>query len=121
MLKKIAKCLFPIGALLLLAGCVTSPGGVAPSTMPITANDSYTILKKDAIGEDVSYSILFIPITPPCSAYQALQYAKKENKADALVNVTGQNKSVYFLFINWQVMRVCGDAIKFQRGGAIVD
>ena len=117
----IAKYLVAIGALLLLAGCVTSPGGIAPSTMPITANDSYTIIKKNAIGEDVSYSILFIPITPSCSAYQALQYAKEENKDDALVNVTGQNKSVYLLFINWQVMRVCGDAIKFRHGGAVVD
>ncbi len=121
MLKKMTKYLVVFGALLLLTGCVTSPGGIAPSTMPITANDSYTIIKKNAVGEDVSYSILFIPITPPCSAYQALQYAKKENKADALVNVTGQNKSVYLLFINWQVMRVCGDAIKFQRGGVVVD
>lgn len=121
MFKKAAKWLAVTMLAGLLAGCVTSPGGIAPSTIPITANDSYTIIKHDAVGVDTAFSILFIPITPPCSAYQALTDAKEETGADALINVTGENKSVYLFIVNWQKVKIHGDAIKFQHAGAMLE
>jgi len=105
--------------LLLLTGCVT-PGGLAPSTMPITANDNYTIVKHDASGTDTAMSILFIPINP-CSAYNALQIAKEDNGADALINVTAKNKSFSLIVMSWEWITVYGDAIKFQREGAVLE
>ena len=118
MSKKI--CFLCLGIILLfLTGCVT-PGGLAPSTMPITANDNYTIVKNDTSGTDFAMSICFIPVNT-CSAYTALQIAKKDNGADALINVTAKNKSFSIIFMSWEWMTVYGDAIKFQREGAVLE
>ncbi|MEI6054502.1 MAG: hypothetical protein WCR55_00470 [Lentisphaerota bacterium] len=121
MLKRITKWSGIVVAASLIAGCITGPGGLAPSTIPITANDTYTVVKHDAIGVDTSFSILFIPVTPSCSAYQALMDAKEETGADALINVTGENKSVYLFIVNWQKMKIRGDAIKFQQAGSVLE
>lgn len=121
MRKKLER-LFAAAALsLALAGCTTSPGGIAPSTIPITSNDTYTIVNHDVVGVDSSYSILFIPVTSSCDAYKALQNAKNNNGADALINVTAENKNVYLFIVNWQKVKIHGDAIKFQRAGETIN
>lgn len=121
MLKQISKWIGTIVTASLISGCITGPGGLAPSTIPITANDSYTVIKHNAVGVDTSFSVLFVPVTPSCSAYQALMDAKEETGADALINVTGENKSVYLFIVNWQKMKVRGDAIKFQHAGSVLE
>jgi len=119
-IKIVSLCLLMI-ILISLTGCITSPAGLAPSTVPITANDSYTIIERDITGTDAALNIMgFIPIMT-CSAYDALQTAKKEYGADALINVTGQNKSLTLVIVNWQWMSISGDAIKFQRSGADIE
>ena len=118
MSKKIILLFLGI-TLLFLAGCV-SPGGLAPSTMPITGNDSYTIVKYDASGTDAAMSILFIPVNT-CSAYNALQIAKEENGADALINVRAKNKSFNIFIMSWEWITIYGDAIKFQHEGAVLE
>ncbi len=105
--------------LLLLAGCVT-PSGLAPSTVPITANDSYTIVQNNAHGTDAAMSILFIPVNT-CSAYSALQEAKKVNGADALINVRARTKSFNIFIMSWEWITIYGDAIKFQHEGATLE
>jgi hypothetical protein len=57
----------------------------------------------------------------PCSAYTALQNAKENNSADALINVTGENHNYFLLVVSWREMLIRGDAIKFQRGGKSVE
>lgn len=119
------KKLIILSLLILIAisftGCITGPGGIAPSTMPITANDSYTIIERNVSGTDTAINIMgFIPIMT-CTAYKALQNAKEENGADALINVTGYNKSLTLIFVNLQWMIISGDAIKFQRSGADIE
>lgn len=102
------------------SGCAALPGGIAASTVPITSNDTYTITKRNALGSDWGISILGLPIIP-CRGYKALQDAKRDNAADALINVTGENKYIYLFFINWERMEVRGDAIKFQLEGSKLD
>lgn len=104
--------------LLLLSGCMSAPGGIAASTVPITAKDTYTVVKRRALGTDTGVTLLGIPLGPAPSAYKALQDVKKRTGADALINVTGENKYRYFLFLVCvQEMAVTGDAIKFQLSG----
>lgn len=106
--------------LVILSGCIASPGGIAPSTIPITAKDSYTVIKRDVSGLDWSVSLLGISLVP-CSAYTALQNVKEENNADALINVTGDNMHYTLVLISWRHIIIRGDAIKFQRTGEIVE
>ena len=104
----------------LLSGCIATPGGLAPSTIPITANDSYTITQRNATGSDWSISIVGFPLVP-CSAYTALQNVKEEYNADALINVTGDNMYYSIVLISLRFVRIRGDAIKFQHKGEIVE
>ena len=103
---------------ILLSGCVTSPGGIAPSTVPITSKDTYTITKTDASASDGAVTIFMIPLKT-CSAYDALVTAKENYGADALINVTLENKSYWITvlpIVTYNKITIRGDAIKFNRG-----
>jgi len=115
---KTALAFFALAACTLLQGCVTSPGGIAPSTMPITSKDTYTIIKTDASVSDGALAILGIPLKTR-SAYDALVTAKRSYGADALVNVTLENKSYWITIlpiVTYSKISIRGDAIKFNRG-----
>ncbi|MFZ2658090.1 MAG: hypothetical protein WAX69_24370 [Victivallales bacterium] len=109
-----------LSACAVLPGCVTSPGGIAPSTVPITSKDTYTIIKTDASASDGAVVLFGIPLKT-CSAYDALQTAKENYGADALINVTLENKSYWITILPivvYSKISIRGDAIKFNRGKA---
>jgi hypothetical protein len=108
-------------AMLFLSGCIAAPGGIAPSTVPITGKDSYTVVRRDAEGSDLCVRLLGIPLGPLASAYKALQKAKEKNNADALINVTAENRYRFFLLVWTEEMVVTGDAIKFKVSGEDVE
>lgn len=121
-MRRLLFAVFAIMAAVLLPGCISSPGGIAPSTMPITSKDSYTIVRRNAEGSDMGILLLGLPLGPGASAYKALADAKKRNKADALINVTAENRYQYYLlFITFEQMVISGDAIKFRVGGEDVE
>ena len=106
-------------AICLGTGCMSWPGGITSSTIPITAKDSYVIIQKDVAGSDWSIGLLNNPI-PPLNPYTALQNAKKKSGADALINVTAKNEVYWptiFPLITYHRTQIRGDAIKFVRGG----
>lgn len=105
-----------ITLMMILTGCFSSPAGIAASTVPITSKDSYTIVKRDAVGSDWRVILLGFPLGP-LSAHEALEDAKKQNKADALINVTGENRYKILLVVGIEEMIIEGDAIKFNAGG----
>ncbi|OGV50337.1 MAG: hypothetical protein A2017_15325 [Lentisphaerae bacterium GWF2_44_16] len=109
-------------AMLFLSGCMSAPGGIAPSTIPITSKDSYTVIRREAEGSDFGVRLVGFPIGPLASAYKALQSAKEKNNADALINVTAENRYKFFLIVVCiEEMVVTGDAIKFKIAGEDVE
>ncbi len=109
------------GLTLLLSGCLSSPGGLTSSTVPITKKDTYTIVKSDATGGESSIGLFTIPLRP-CSAYDALQKAKKQYGADAFINVTVENQTYWITIlpiITYHKLSIQGDAIKFNRGKTV--
>lgn len=105
---------------ILLSGCITSPGGIAPSTVPITSKDTYTVTKTDASASDGTVTLIGIPLKT-CSSYDALLTAKENYGADALINVTLENKSYWITIlpiVTYYKITIRGDAIKFNRGKA---
>lgn len=118
-MKKFVMCFLALAGVAILSGCMSAPGGIAPSTVPITSKDSYTILKRDASGSDYAVYILGFPMGPTASAYKALQHAKKNWNADALINVTAENKyaTIMFPIIYTERIVITGDAIKFRKYG----
>lgn len=118
--KMIISAVTLAGLIFMLAGC-TSPGGLAPSTMPITAKDSYTVIQRDAYAVDSSVAILMMFPVTTCSAYDAMQKAKAKYKADALINVTAENiYNPYFIY-SVQKIVVRGDAIKLKKAGNLLE
>ena len=109
-----------ITLLMILSGCFSAPAGIAASTVPITSKDSYTVVRRNAEGSDWRILLLGIPLGP-LSAHDALEDAKKQNNADALINVTGENKYKFFLLVSVEQMIIEGDAIKFRVAGEDVE
>lgn len=121
-MKRITLSVISTMALLLLAGCMTAPGGIAASTIPITSKDSYTVVRRNVEESDGCLFFLGIPLGPTPSIYSALQEAKRKNNADGLINVTSANRYRYTLFLFcWQEMSINGDAIKFKIGGDYIE
>ncbi|MFA6101948.1 MAG: hypothetical protein WCV67_02150 [Victivallaceae bacterium] len=118
--KKIICAVSLAGLICMLTGC-TSPGGLAPSTMPISSKDSYTVIQRDAYAIDSSVAILMIFPVTTCSAYDAMQKAKAKYKADALINVTAENIYNPYFFYSVQKIVVRGDAIKFKKSGNLLE
>ena len=106
------------GALLLAAstsGCLNQGGGLAPSTLPITEKDVYTVMGP-ASASDGSLMILGFPLWP-VSGHAAIQKAKLNTGADVLIDVTMENQMyLYGLPISYYQITVSGQAAKFQRG-----
>lgn len=121
-MRKVFYSVFAGLGLLALSGCMSAPGGLSASTLPITSKDSYTVVRRDVEGTDSGVFFLGFPVSPLPSAYKALQNAKKDNKADGLINVYAENRYRYTLFlICVQTMVVGGDAIRFQVAGEDVE
>lgn len=109
--------------LMALPGCISYPGGVASSSVPITAKDSYTIVRRNANGTDSSATLFgIIPLMPLPSTWQALNDAKKQCNADALINITVETEYNFAFLVVWfQEVKVTGDAITFRTGGADIE
>jgi hypothetical protein len=118
--QKMIGAVLLAGLIFMFAGC-TSPGGLAPSTMPITGKDSYTVIQREAYAVDSSVAILMIFPVTTCSAYDAMQKAKAKYKADALINVTAENIYNPYFFYSVQKIVVRGDAIKFKKSGNLLE
>jgi len=107
-----------VGGMLLLvaatSGCLNQGGGLAPSTLPITERDVYTVIGP-AVGTDGTITLFSLPLLP-VSGHGAIQEAKSKTGADGLVDVTVENQLyLYPLPIGYYRIKVAGKAIKFQR------
>lgn len=122
MLKKLAICL-AAAAVTALTGCVSSPAGLAPSTIPITSKDRYVITKR-GISESTSTTYLFgvLPLGFAPSAYDLIQTIKEKYNSDGIINVAAENRYNFFLLVTVEKTIISGDVIKLsQLGGADVD
>ena len=100
-------------ASLLAAGCVHAPGGIAASTVPVEGR-RYQVLGRTA-GTD-SYILLFgfLPIFGSNSTREAVEDALERKGADALIGVTVDTYTHYWILFSRSVISVEGTAIKFE-------
>lgn len=99
-------------------GCLSSPGGLAPSTLPITGKDSYVVVQQGVSGGDGTIGICAIPLWPT-SAYDSLQSTKAKYQADGLINVTVENRTWWptlIPIITYHQLVIKGDAVKVKHG-----
>ena len=119
-MRKIQKCasLFVI-ALLCCFGtaCVTQMTGIAPSTTPITSEDTYTVIGHTT-GHAWGMMLWFIPLFTPNPSLTATEHAIEKCGGDALIEVTEEYTMSYLFLITICRTRIEGTGVKIQRGGA---
>ena len=112
-MKKLVFMFFiSIMGVLLLEGCMTAPGGVASSTIPLTSKDGYVVLQKDVEGNSWCICLLGFELWP-CSPNLAIQDAKIKNNCDGFINA--QLNTTEVLYGLYKCYHVSGDAIKITN------
>lgn len=106
-------------ALVATVGCLRVPAGVAPSNTPLEAR-SYNVIG-DAFGRATHVSLFgIIPISSPNHTASAIEAAKNTSGGDALIDVTVESVSKYFILFSTYTTEVRGKAIKFNAASPAV-
>ena len=113
MLKTIGVGLMGV-CIFLLAGCAHFPGGLAPSSTPLEGR-KYTVLGQ-AEGSD-NYVLLFgiLPVTGANTIRRAMDRACAKAGGDALIDVTVESHSEFWILFARYVTTVEGTAIRFNK------
>jgi len=119
MYKKLTFTCFAI-SLILMTSC-SSMISVAPSTTPITEDDTYTKLGY-TVGRSYGVLILFlIPIFSQNPSKNARDSAIKRSGGNALIEVVEESNMLTLLLINIYWTTVEGTAIQLEHKGRIVE
>ncbi len=111
-MQKLTLPLVLIGSLFLSAGCTMVPGGVAPSNTPINGR-SYTELGMADRTDSRVYLLGVIPVTGANTIRDAINDAIQSKNGDALINVSVESYSQWWIILSRHVTRVQGDVIRF--------
>ncbi|MGD9612102.1 MAG: hypothetical protein AB7V22_04285 [Kiritimatiellia bacterium] len=102
--------------LLFAAGCAHTPGGIAASTIPIDGRE-YMILGPAKATSTAVYLFNFIPVSGSSSLRDAKNAAIRSKGADALIDVTAESYSQFWIIFSKSTIMVEGTAIRFTDGG----
>ena len=109
----LATCLL-CTALLQQVGC-SSPGGMAPSTVPLPTR--YVSLSPSE-GDEVSscgVAILMLPLANPDPVSDVIQEIIDARGGDALVNVSSESSSTFFLIGKTNCLSVRGTVVRYEK------
>ena len=102
--------------LLLAVGCAHTPGGIAASTVPIDGRD-YMILGPAKATSTAVYLFNFLPVSGSSSLRDAKNAAIRSKGADALIDVTAESYSQFWIIFSKSTIMVEGTAIRFTDAG----
>jgi len=95
-MRRLMPVLLLASLLMTTAGCSRIPGGVAPSTIPLEQG-GYTIIGPTA-GSDCKVNLLgLIPVSGGNSVREAIDEARNKQKADALIDISIDAVSKFFI------------------------
>ena len=110
-LVKNLMLLFILGTI--VTSCIHAPGGVAPSNTPIEGR-KYTVLERAVETDSLIYILGIIPISDPNDTSDAINEAIKEHNGDALINVTVESYTQWWILFTRHVTEVKGRVIRFE-------
>ena len=102
--------------LLFAVGCAHTPGGICASTVPIDGRD-YMVLGPAKATSTAVYLFNFIPVSGSSSLRDAKNAAIRSKGADALIDVTAESYSQFWIVFSKSTIMVEGTAIRFTEGG----
>ncbi len=98
--------------------CQMSGVGVAPSTTPITENDTYTVIGK-ARGTSFGILLYVLPISEPDNSGVARDRAISNSGGDALIEVAETFHWLNLIFITLIWTDCEGTAVKINKDAAL--
>jgi hypothetical protein len=99
--------------LALLSAACTSPGAIAPSTIPVTGK--YVALGGIETGSSCGMMILVVPVKHPKPLAELIDEMIKENGGDALIEVSSRSSFFTALLYTQSCLEVRGKVVKFAR------
>ena len=111
--NRVAKLLLPVFVIALLSGCINSPGGIAPSNIPLEGRD-YRPVGEVATSSSCIRLFGFLPVSSPNSIRAATDAAMRQRSADALIYITVERYTQYWILFTRHVTSVRGTAIQFD-------
>lgn len=111
--KKALGLIMMIASLSVLAGCAHMPGGLAASNTPLEGR-KYKVLKPTSATNSRVKLFGLIPINGSNSTRDCLEQAIRNGNGDALIDITVDAYSMYFILFSRDVIAVWGTAIRFQ-------
>ena len=102
--------------LLLAVGCAHTPGGIAASTVPIDGRN-YMVLGPAKATSTAVYLFNFLPVSGSSSLRDAKNAAIRSKGADALIDVTAESYSQFWIIFSKSTIMVEGTAIRFTDAG----
>jgi hypothetical protein len=118
-IKKIQGTILLLIAVSLFSGCTTSVG-ISPSSIPITAADTYTNMGYTS-GDSMTVVVFGVPFGPDDPSRAARDKAMKNKSSNGLSEVTQDFTSINLFFIQFYSTKVKANAIKFDRRGMEVE
>jgi len=100
--------------LLLLAGCAHTPGGIAPSNIPIEGR-KYKVVGSARATDSVVRLFGIIPLSGSNSIRVPMNDCIRSRQGDAMIGITSESYSQYWILFTRQTIVVQGDVIKFEK------
>ena len=98
----------------IVAACAHAPGGIAASTTPIEGRE-YTTLGRAVETDSIIYILGLIPASGVNHTSDAINEAIRKHGGDAMINVTVESYSQWWILFTRIVTRVEGNVIRFER------
>jgi hypothetical protein len=111
--KVFARILLPIVVVPLLWGCIRSPGGVAPSNIPLEGRAYHTVGETGSTDSSI-WVFGILPVTGSNTIRESLDAAMRKRSADALIDITVESYSQFWILFLRHVTYVRGTAIQFD-------
>jgi len=98
---------------LLATGCMHMPGGIAPSNIPMEGR-SYRVVGDTGATDSSVWLLGLIPVSGSNTTDRALRAAMHKRDADALINITVEAYTQWWILVVRHVTEVRGTAVKFE-------
>lgn len=107
------RWIFSVSFLFVLAGCAHTPGGIAPSNIPIEGR-KYRVVGSARATDSVVRLFGVIPVSGSNSIRGAMHDCIRSRKGDAMIEITSESYSQFWILFTRNTIVVQGDVIKFE-------
>ena len=109
----VARVVLTIVIFSLLGGCIYRPGGIAPSNIPLEGR-SYRLVGETSSTDSAIRLFGILPVSGSNSIRQALDAAMQKRSADALIDITVEGYTQFWILFSRHITAVRGTAIQFD-------